>query len=235
MAIKQWFLNDILVATGPNRNRIFWDEDIGAAPAETTSVTGWTVAKVAAGNYRIMVNGSEISGGFATTLQPNNTATPASDENWTSTAVYTPPTLINADDCISTLYEYNGYFPAGNWTFEFPLRAVSNGGTQDGNLRMRVFKARRTSGGNAWENITELTSATLVGSTVTNLTTSATQNSDITWSAPQITLNNEFLLFQLAWHITGAAGNNNADVLFRYGSTALMTTPNFRKRSYNIN
>jgi hypothetical protein len=233
MAIKEWFLNDIIVSG--TLGRLFWDEDVGSAGAELNSGIGWVVAKLAANNYRIMVNGSEISGGFATTIQPDNTAAPISDENWPSTAVFTPPTLINASDCISTLYEYNGVFPAGTWTFEFPLRAVSNGGTQDGRIRMRVYKAQRTSGGNAWQNITELTSATLLGSIVTNLATNATQTSTVTWSAPAITLNNEFLLCQIAWQITGAAGNNNADILFRYGTTARMTSPEFRKRSYNIN
>jgi hypothetical protein len=237
MSIKQWFLNQITTQGSPARIRLFWDEDVGAAPGDTTSGTGWTVAKVGANNYRMMVNGSEISGGFATTIQPDNAATPTADETWNNPvpSTYTPPTLINANDGISTLYEYNGYFPAGTWTFEFPLIAVSNGGTQDGRLRMRVYKATRTSTGDGWENITELTTSTLIGSIVTNLTTSAIQNSDITWSAPQITLNNEFLIFKMAWHITGAANNNNADVLFRYGNTSLITSPEFRKRTYNIN
>jgi hypothetical protein len=235
MAVETWYIRNILVATGPTRNRIFWDNSPDAAVSETTTVTGWTVAKLVANNYSLLLNGTErASGTFSTTVAPDNTA-PVSDETF-DTAVFTPPPLIISSQCIATLYEYNGYFPAGDWTFAFPLIAVSNGGTQDGRVSMRVFKALRDPDNSTqWIGVTELTTDRLSGTEIVNLTTSASQTSTVTWSAPAFFLDNEFLLVKMAWQITGQANNNNADVLFRAGSTATMVSPNFRARVYNIN
>jgi hypothetical protein len=130
------------------------------------------------------------------------------------------------------LYEYNGYFPAGNWVFTFPVIAVSSGGDQDGRMGLRVFKAARS--GDTFTGTTELTAARQVGTTVTNLSTATVQNSVVTWSAPAIQLNNEFLLIKLAWEITGAGGANARDVLIRYGASSTMVSTDFRQRSYNI-
>lgn len=230
MAVETWYLEQLNVG-GTNPNRLWWDVDASTAGALATSSTGWTVAKTAAANYANLNNGIETTG-FTTTIVPNATA-PAVDNNYPSTAIYTPPTLLNSTDSISTLYEYNGYFPAGNWTFSFPLRAVTAGGTQDGAITMRVFKATRN--GTAWSNVTQLTSAMLQGTTVTNLATTVDQTSTVTWAAPAFYLNREFLITKIGWRIIGAGGANGCDILFRYGITATMVSPNFRKRSYNIN
>jgi hypothetical protein len=228
MATRTWNLRQINVGgTGPNR--LWWDRDTAAAAA--TSSTGWTVAKTAANNYRLLNAGLE-SAGFSTTIAPNNTA-PVVDNNYPSTAIFTPPTLLSDVESISTLYEYNGVFPAGNWVFNFPVIAVTSGGDQDGAITMRVFKGTRN--GTAWSGVTELTSAMLQGTTVTNLTTAAAQTSTVTWAAPIVQLNNEFLICKIGWRITGAGGATNRDVLLRFGTGANMTSTNFRKRSYNIN
>lgn len=219
---------------GTNPNRLWWDE--AAAATATTSVSGWTVAKTAAGNYRLLAQGQEVAG-FSTTVAPNNTA-PAVDNSYASTTTYTPPTLLNDVESISTLYEYNGYFPAGTWTFNFPVIAVSSGGDQDGRIRMRFFKASRVVSPASWTGVEDLVGAAqaaLTGSTVTNLTTTVAQTSTVTWAAPDaITLNNQFLICKIAWEITGAGGANNRDVLLRFGSGASMVSPNFRKRAYEF-
>ena len=227
MPSKTWNLRQINVG-GTNPNRLWWDEGVAAAAA--TSSTGWNVRQLAANNYGELSQGVELNN-FTTTIVPNTTA-PTVDNSYAATAIYTPPTLLNSTDSISTLYEYNGVFPAGNWVFAFPVIAVTNGGTQDGAIVLRVFKGIRS--GTAWASVTELTAALQQGTTVTNLTTAAAQTSTITWSAPAFNLNNEFLICKIAWRIIGAANNNNADVLFRWGAGATMTSPNFRKRSYNI-
>ncbi len=229
MATDTWYLEQLNVGGTP-ANRLWWDTDASAAGALATSATGWTVAKTAANNYRLLSNGSEVAG-FSTTIAPNNTA-PVVDVSYPSTAIYTPPTLLIDAESISTLYEYNGSFPAGTWTFTFPLIAVTAGGTQDGAITMRVFKATRN--GTAWSNVTELTSAMLQGTTVTNLTTTVAQNSVVTWSAPAFRMNREFLVCKMGWRITGAGGNNGCDVLFRYGIGATMVSAPFRKRNYTI-
>lgn len=229
MAVKTWNLREINVG-GTNPNRLWWDGDLSNVPAQTTSVTGWTVAKLAANNYGELNNGLE-STVFSTTIVPNATA-PTVDNSYAATAIYTPPTLLNSTDSICTLYEYNGYFPAGNWIFSFPVIAVTSGGDQDGAITMRVFKAARS--GTAFSGTTELTAALLQGTTVTNLTTTTAQTSTVTWAAPAFFLNNEFLICKIAWRIIGAGGANTRDVLLRWGTGATMTTPTFRKRSYSI-
>ena len=224
MPIKTWYINQI-------GGDLFYDEN-GGGVTNATSVTGWTVGKIALGNYSNLANGVErATGTFTTTIVPNNTA-PVVNIVQTNITPYTPPNLLVSNECIGLLYEYNGYFPAGTWTFTFPVIAVSAGGVQDGRMGLRVFKAERS--GDTFIGTTELTAARLVGTTVTNLTTAAAQNSTVTWSAPIIQLNNEFLLAKIAWEITGAGNANNQDVLIRYGASSTMTSTNFRKRSYNI-
>lgn len=229
MAIKTWNLLQINVG-GTNPNRLWWDE--AAAVAAATSASGWTVGKTALGNYSILNQGVEAAATtFATTILPAATA-PTVDNSYAATAIYTPPTLLNSTDSISTLYPYTGVFDAGTWTFEFPVIAVSNGGVQDGNIGIRVWRGLRS--GNAWASVTEITAARLEGTIVSNLTTTVAQTSTVTWSAPAFRLQNEFLIVSVAWEITGAGNANAQDVLLRYGSGADITSPNFRKQRYNI-
>lgn len=232
MATQTWWLRQLNVG-GTNPNRLWWDLDPAAGQVtQATSVTGWNVGTVAANNYLDMSQGLEQPRtSFSTTVQPNATA-PTVDNNYPSTVTYTPPTLLSSTDSILTLYEYNGYFPAGNWVFTFPVIAVTLGGTQDGAITMRVFKAPRS--GTAFGTTTELTAALQQGTAVTNLATATAQSSVVTWAAGDITLNNEFLICKIGWRITGAGGGNNADVAFRYGSGCTMVSPAFRARRYNI-
>jgi hypothetical protein len=222
MPTKTWNLIQINVG-GTNPLRLWWDED--AADPATTSASGWTVAKTGASNYLDLNQGLEATG-FGATILPNTTA-PTVDNSYAATAIYTPPTLLNSTDSISTLYEYNGVFPAGTWTFNFPVIAVTGGGEQDGRVGIRVFRGLRS--GTAWASVTEISAARLVGTTVSNLTTTTPQTSTVTWSAPAFDLQNEFLIVKVAWEITGAGNNNNRDVLLRYGTGANITTPNFKK------
>lgn len=224
MATKTWYINQI-------GGRLYYDEG-GAGVTNATSATGWTVGKTAINNYSDLLNGTERAATtFSTTIVPNTTAPTVNNTN-TTAPPYTPPNLLSSDQCIGLLYEYNGYFPAGTWTFTFPVIAVGAGGTQDGRIGLRVFKAARS--GNTFTGTTELTAARLVGTTVTNLTTTTPLNSTVTWSAGAFFLNNEFLLAKIAWEITGATNTNASDVLIRFGASSTLLSPNFRKRSYNI-
>lgn len=232
MATQTWWLTQINVGGAP-ANRLWWDLNPAAGQVtQATSVTGWNTGQTAANNYADLSNGAEVARAtFGTTILPNTTA-PTVDTSYAATTGYTPPTLLLSTDSITTLYEYNGYFPAGNWVFTFPLIAVSNASGQDGAITLRVFKAPRS--GTAFGTTTELTGALQQGTTVTNLTTAATQTSTVTWAAGAFYLNYEFLIIKMGWRITGAATNNNADVALRYGSGCTMVTPNFRAREYNI-
>lgn len=233
MATQTWWLRQINVG-GTNPNRLWWDRDPAAGlVTQATSSTGWNQGQTAINNYLDMNQGAEQPrASFSTTIQPNATA-PTVDNSYPSTATYTPPDLLSSTDSILTLYEYNGYFPAGTWTFTFPLIAVSNQSGQDGAITMRVFKAPRS--GTSFGTTTELTAALLQGTSYTNLTTTTAQSSVVTWTtAPIIQLNNEFLICKIGLRVIGAATNNNADCAFRYGSGCTMVSPQFKARRYTV-
>lgn len=230
MPAKTWTLRQVATGGTP-ANILWWDPSNQTAPAQATSASGWTVAKTAANNYRDLVQGSEVAA-FSTTIVPNNTA-PTVTGGFTGTATYTPPTLLYHTGSISTLYEYNGYFPAGNWVFTFPMISVTASATGAGRINLRVFKGTRN--GTAYSNVTELTGALQAGTIASAPTTTTTQTSTVTWNAPIVELDNEFLIIKIGFQITTASNVNNADFLLRHGSGCTMVSPNFRKRLYNVN
>jgi hypothetical protein len=93
-----------------------------------------------------------------------------------------------------------------------------------GHLNMRVWAATSADGQTGTR---ELTSGSLVGTAVT-LSTTADVNGmgTTTWSPGAITLNNEYLFFQLEWQETTQGSTNGCNVLYRNG-TCLITTTNF--------
>ncbi len=227
MATQTWYLNAI--NTGGGVNRLFWDLSQTSNIPEAATPSGWQVGKTAATNYALFVNNNAENTGFSTTLAPNNTA-PTLSTTYNTPVGFDGPLYLN-NNCISTLYAYNGYFPAGNWTFSFGFRSVS-GTAQDGRIRLRLFKS-----GASFTSVTELTtpgSNPLTGTTVTNLTSGATQFSTVTFAAPIIQLNNEYLHCKLAWEITGAGAVNAADVNFRDGSTCTILSPQFQARTRSV-
>lgn len=230
MPAKTWTLRQVATGGTP-ANILWWDPSNQTAPAQATSASGWTVAKTAANNYRDLVQGSEVAA-FSTTIVPNNTA-PTVTGSFAATATYTPPTLLYHTGSISTLYEYNGYFPAGNWVFTFPMISVTASATGAGRINLRVFKGTRN--GTAYSNVTELTGALQAGTIASAPTTTTTQTSTVTWNAPIVELDNEFLIIKIGFQITTASNVNNADFLLRHGSGCTMVSPNFRKRLYNVN
>lgn len=229
MAVKTWTLRQVATGGSP-ANVLWWDPSNATAPAQATSASGWTVAKTAANNYRNLQQGSEVAG-FSTTIVPNTTA-PTTTGTFAATAVYTPPTLLYDTGSIATLYEYNGYFPAGNWVFTFNVISVSAAATGAGRINLRVFKAVRS--GSTFSGITQLTGAMQAGTIASAPTTTTTRASTVTWAAPAVTLNNEFLIIKVGWQITTASGSNSADILLRHGSGCTMVSPTFRDRNYNV-
>jgi hypothetical protein len=201
--------------------------------ALTTSVTGWNVGTLAGERWANLNNGTEVARGtFGTTVLPNNTA-PTVDTTYAVLTGFENPNVLSSTDSISTLYTYTGVFPAGTWTWRFPVRGVTLG-NGDGAVDMRVFRAKRSGG--VFGTTTEITSAPIRGSNVTNLSTTVDQTTVLTWSAPEIRLNNEFIICKIAWRInTGAAGSgNNSDVALRYGQGANMFSPTFYRRRATV-
>lgn len=232
MATKTWTLRQVSTGGTP-ANILWWDPSRATAPAQATTASGWTVGKIAANNYSNLVQGSEsATGTFSTTIVPNTTA-PTATGSFATVTGFAPPTLLYHTNSISTLYEYNGYFPAGNWVFTFPVISVTAAATGAGRINLRVFKGTRS--GTAYSNVTELTAAMQAGTIASAPTTTVTQTSTVTWAAPNVILNNEFLIVKIGWQITTASGANNADILLRSGTGCTMVSPNFRERKYNIN
>lgn len=232
MAAKYWALTQLSGAG----NRVYWTDSAGAnAVTQATSVTGWNVGTLAGERWADLSNGTEVARGtFGTTVLPNATA-PAVDNSYTIAALtgFENPNILSSTDSISTLYTYTGVFPAGTWTWRFPVIAVTlaNG---DGGVDMRVYKAKRAGG--SFGSITEITSAPIRGSNVNNLTTTVAQTTVLSWSAPEIRLNDEFIICKMAWRInTGAAGSgNNSDVALRFGTGCNMISPNYRTRQASV-
>lgn len=182
-------------------------QDGGSAPSTATTGTGWIVAKTAATAYSLM---------YATTKR--------------ATATFGGTALPNANpdstngDCFRTPTALTGTFANANWSLKLSVIAVDRGGSQDGNIRVRVYKSANANGSSP----TELTGSTQTGGTVTNLATSAAQSTDVTWSpGSSIILSNEYLFFQYAWTITGAGGFTNCDVLLIIGTNSSITTSDF--------
>jgi hypothetical protein len=202
VAAKNFFLLDAL-ASGSAFMAL---QDGGGAPATATTGTGWTVGKTAAGNFSRMDSQTERSAAtFTTTPQPNG-----APDNALGDSFRTPATLT-------------GSFASGNWTIPIPVIAVTNGGDQDGRIRLRLWRSTNQDGSSA----TEITGATQLGTTVTNLTTTTQQISTVTFNPGAFSLAGEYLFFQLAWEITGAGGNNGRDVLIRIGASAEIVTSDF--------
>jgi hypothetical protein len=112
----------------------------------------------------------------------------------------------------------NGTFPAGNWTFNWFMRASTAGAI--GRINMRVWRGTNDTGAGATQVL-----ANTNGATVT-LSTTADVNSTITAAMPQMVLVNEYLFFQVEWQETTVGSTNGCNALFRIG-TSTITTTNF--------
>jgi len=171
-------------------------------PGASTSTTGWVVGTVAAANYSRQTYNVEVPAtNFTATVQPSSSPVGSAQDCWRISAITT------------------GDFSAGTWYSSISVIGVTSGGDQDGRARFRLWKSINADGTGA----VEITSAAIVGTTVTNLSTTVAQSSSASSSLPGIGLTNEYLFLQAAWEITGAGGAADRDVLVRFGSLALET------------
>lgn len=178
----------------------------GTAPSTATTGTGWTVAKITAPNYALMI--------YATTR---------ASTVFTTTAV--PSAGPTTTDCWRSENTLTGTFASGNFTVAISFISTSTSATQDGRFRVRIWKSSNATGTGA----VELASGGVVQSTIaTNLTTSA-QNLTATVAVNQnLTFTAEYLFIQVAWEVTGAGSANACDVIFRTdGTNSKITTTSF--------
>lgn len=149
------------------------------APTANTSATGWTVGGATAGTYSRQTYNVELtSAAFTSTVQPSDVP------------------LNSAEDC----WRYGplqGNFSRGTWYSSISVIAVTSGGGQDGRVRIKLWRSPNADGTGA----TEITQAAgvLVGSLVTDLTTTVAQSSIGSRMIPAFSVNNEYLFMQVAW------------------------------------
>jgi hypothetical protein len=210
MAIKTLYLLNTTAAS-PDWNGSL--QDGGTAPSAAVSTFGWTVAKTSTAYWQARIGATAAA---TTTASTSYIATAVGPNIGTGSGATT------AGDTFSSTTPYTGIFAAGTWAFTFAMRCTTSS-SQAGHINFRVWASPNASGANA----RELTSGSILGSTITLATTTTTYNSTANWSAPQIVLNNEYLFVQVEWQVTTAGGSNSCDVKF-YQSAALFTTTDFQ-------
>lgn len=202
MAVKDWFLANTLVDG--------WQQLTETAQTAATITGGWIVGSTAPGTllYSEFESGVErVETTFVATVFPDGVL------NTTLKDAFRTPIL-------------SGTFAAGDFVFHGVVRAITNGGAQDGRVRVRVIRANLDG-----TSATELTSAVQIGTTVVDVSTAADFDSSVTITLGAIAMSNQYLFFQLAWERTGAGGMATADIAFRTGSSttagARILTPDF--------
>jgi hypothetical protein len=177
-------------------------QDGGAAPAALTTGTGWTVGTTVAGpDYSDIVFATKrLASTFSATAAPTG-----------------PPLGTNA---LRTQNPLTGTFPSGNWSLAFAFVSVSNAMSGTGHLRVSVWASSNPTGTGARQIAAALDFSNFAASSV-----GTPQNTTLTWAAPAIALNSEYLFFRAAWEITVASGNANADALFRQDGAHSVITP----------
>src|SRR2546430_15185453 len=101
--------------------------------------------------------------------------------------------------------------------------AVTNAGSQQGRLNMRLWRASSVSGAGA----VELTKGRMVGTITGALSTTVAKSSSASTQIGAVTLTNEYLFMNLAWEITTVATNAGADADFRFGPITDLTNGSF--------
>ena len=208
MATKTFY---VLGTAAPSPNFFGQLQDGGSAPTAANATYGWKVAKI-----------STATPFWKAFLGASATATTASASDQISSATGptkgTGATATTAGDSFVTALPYTANITAGTWTLAFGMRCTTSS-SQAGHINVRVWASKNADGSSA----RELTSGSQVCSTITLSSTTATFNSTVSWSAPAITLNNEYLFFQVEWVETVASGSNNGDVVFYISACSIVT------------
>lgn len=176
-------------------------------PTASTSTTGWTVGTITTAfpyssmSYNVERGTTE----FTSAVLPNGPPATAAGHL--------------AEDCWRLSANTTGQFSLGTWYSAMSVIAVTNGGAQDGNALFRIWRSANADGSGA----IELTASRMTGTTVTNLSTTVAQTSSASTRIAASNLTNEYVFLQVAWQISGAGGNANADVLTRVGPITSLT------------
>jgi len=180
-----------LSATTANSWRTI-DESTASAGKNTD---GWVVASGSTNHSEYAVGVERAASTFTGTDVPNGTL---------NTSLF---------DAFRTTNAYTGNFASANWSFIFSVQATTNGGAQDGRIRFRLIKADADG-----SNATEITSGQQQASLVSDVATTGTFESSLTFNPGAFSLANQYLFVQIAWERTGAGGMVNSDINWILGS-----------------
>jgi hypothetical protein len=184
----------------------------GSAPAAATTAFGWVPAKTATSTpyFRSRLGATAPASDAGSSLDPVgsvNAPTPGTGSG-----------AATAGDCFIA-GPFTGTFANSTWTFNWNLRASIAGCV--GLVGMKIYRSVNVNGSPASQVKAES------GGTTVTLSTTADTNSQIVWNpGATVTLNNEYLFFQLMWQETTQGSTNGCNVLFRTG-TSFITTPDF--------
>ena len=210
MAVKVlYFLNT--AATSPN-----WFgsmQEGGVAPGAAVTTAGFNPAKTA-------VTTPYFRGRWGASAKATAAQAASYIDSTSGPAKGTGATITTAGDSFITPSAYSGTFAAGAWTLTLSMRPSTV--TVTGRLRMRVWASQNADGTSA----RELTSGALAGSINTQSSTTTTYTAGLTWSPGAITLNSEYIFFQIEWQET-TAGTASGSATGLYLGTALVTTTDF--------
>lgn len=151
-------------------------------PGASTSTTGWTLGnELAPGVYsRQSFRQERAAATFTTTIEPSGVP------------------LGKAQDCWRLSAGTTGTFSAGTWYSSVSVLAVSSGGARDGRAHFRIWRSTNEDGTTA----TEITQGAMVGSRVTDLSTTVAQSSSASTQIAGFSLAGEYLFLQVAWENT---------------------------------
>ena len=184
----------------------------GSAPAATTTAFGWVPAKTATSTpyFRSRLGATAPASDAGSSLDPVGSANAPTPGTGSGAAT--------AGDCFIA-GPFSGVFANSTWTFNWNLRASTAGCV--GLVGMKIYRSVNANGSPASQVKAES------GGTTVTLSTTADTNSQIVWNpGATVTLNNEYLFFQLMWQETTQGSTNGCNVLFRTG-TSFITTPDF--------
>lgn len=211
MPVKTFYIKDA-TASGSSHGSL---QDGGTAPTAATTITGWTVAKTAAGNFSLMIYGTDrASGTFSTTDSLSTQTDAGTTTSWRSEN------------------KIDGVFANTAWTITGVFRTPAVASTHSGRLNVKVFKSPNANG-TANATVVEITSGKLTGSNtgaMGSTTTDYTSSVTFTPTAP-VKMYNEYLFVTMQWETTVAGGSNSAEALFRVGATANVVTSDFTPRN----
>jgi hypothetical protein len=209
VAVKTFYLTALNTGSPSFWGRI---QDGGTAPAPTLMPSGWTVAKssVAYWRARIVASATSTTSSATSFISASTGPTPG-----------TGSTNTTASDSWATTTPLNGTFAAGNWQLNFGMRTAA--ATSQGRIFFKIWASANADGSSARQISSGATNCNTVAMTATN----TTFNSDHpTYARPAVTLNNEYLFFQVEWNVTTAGSSNSATAQF-YNSACWVITPDF--------